>query len=95
MENGDAGEWDEGGEKIHMTGRGGGGLKGEGRGDSANSRSRCWELMRPTENSNEVTVCYKHCPDSYVGVDIPVTNIKPIKTQDVLATHARTITLLE
>ena len=51
--------------------------------------------MRPTENSNEATVCYKHCPDSYVGVDIPVTKIKLIKTQDVLATHAKTITPLE
>ena len=72
-----------------------GALKGEWEGESANSRSRCRELMRPTENSNEATVCYKHCPDSYVGVDIPVTKIKPIKTQDVLVTHARTITPLE
>ena len=72
-----------------------GALKGKGRGDSANSRSRCRELIRPTENSIKATVCYKHCPDSYVGRDIPVTKIKPIKTQDVLATHARTITPLE
>ena len=80
MENGDAGEWDEGGENINRTGKGA--LKGEGRGkgeDSANSRSRCRELMPPTENSNEATVCYKHCPDSYVGVDIPVTKISQLK----------------
>ena len=35
--------------------------------------------MRPTENSNEATVCYKHCPDSYVGVDIPVTKLSQSK----------------
>ena len=52
-------------QKGALTGKGGGG------GDSANSRSRYRELMRPTENSSKATVCYKHCPDSYVGVDIP------------------------
>ena len=35
--------------------------------------------MRPTEDSNEATVCYKHCPDSYVGVDIPVTKLSQSK----------------
>ena len=56
-----------------------GGVKGGREGDSANSRSRCRELMRPTENSKEATVCYKHCPDSYVGVDIPVTKLSQSK----------------
>ena len=92
MENGDAGS----GMRAGRTSTGQeGGVKGGRGGESANSRSRCRELIRPTENSNEATVCYQHCPDSYVGVDIPVTKIKPIKTQDVLATHARTITPLE
>ena len=47
--------------------------------DSANSRSRCRKFMRPTENSNEATVCYKHCPDNCVGIDIPVTKISWLK----------------
>ena len=57
MEIGDAGKWGEGGENINRTG----GIQ-----HTSDVGSLCDQL----KNSRKATVCYKHCPNSYEGIDI-------------------------
>ena len=78
MEIADAGKWGEGGENINRTG--GGGIQHTSDPDVG---SLCDQL----KNSRKATVCYKHCPNSYEGIDIYfIIKLKPIITHDDLAT---------
>ena len=59
VEIGDAWKWGEGGENINRTG-----------GIQHTSDPDIGSLCNQLKNSRKATVCYKHCPNSYEGIDI-------------------------
>ena len=58
MEIGDAGKWGEGGRTL------------TGQGIQHTSDPDVGSLSDQLKNSRKATVCYKHCPNGYEGIDI-------------------------